>query len=556
MLRLTSRLLALSLLVSQAACGSSLTGPFTPPESGGSPWIEVTSKHVILRTDLPAGEARETCAEFERIYSMFEEIAFPYAEKPRVHTTIVLFRREAEYAAIGPRGSVGFFRRPRAIDDAFEPVAVFYGDLTAATRLTFQHELTHRFIDFYFPKAPAWLHEGMADYYSTMQVEDNKVVLGRDLPNRFFTGGLSWFFQSTPMWPVIVNVPIGSARSVGDLVAMSREQFYAARPETWSPSEKEQAQKLQTANYASAWALVSLLQNGPAPYPELFRAYLEKLAANADPEAAFREVFASVEGRIQGDYQAWLAPTNRILRKAAYDLPPAQDVAERAMEPADVHVLWASIRPWREPVHRALARADLDAAIQLDPKNASARVWIAQLEEAEGRMVMAEAHLREAVTVAPDDPAATYALFALFVRQGAQSGPSERRWERADSLLPRVLSIATSPRVQNGAARYLAVRERTDDGLRLALRAVQGDPSCWQCFDTLALLLAQKGAFEKAVEAQSVAVSLMPEGMSSPSLTERLSRYKMAARNKNAATQLPCPPGADCLGKPPPPPQP
>ncbi|HLM72864.1 MAG TPA: hypothetical protein VK459_09230, partial [Polyangiaceae bacterium] len=277
MLRAASKLLGLSLILSHAACGGALTEPFTPPESGGAPWVEVTSQHIVLRTDLPADEARDTCIEFERIYTMFEDIAFPYEEKPKVQTSIVLFRREAEYKAIGsPRGSTGYFHRALAIDDYFEPTAVFYGDLTAATRLTFQHELTHRFIDFYFPKAPVWLHEGMASYYETMVVEDKRVVLGRDLPNRFFIGGLTWTFESTPLWPLIAHIPIADAVRPSDLIKMDREEFYAARAAASSPSEEVERSRRQVANYTSAWGLVNLFLNGPDAYKERFADYLGK----------------------------------------------------------------------------------------------------------------------------------------------------------------------------------------------------------------------------------------------------------------------------------------
>jgi protein involved in temperature-dependent protein secretion len=218
------------------------------------------------------------------------------------------------------------------------------------------------------------------------------------------------------------------------------------------------------------------------------------------------------------------------------------------MDPADVHVLWASIRPWGSDAHRARARADLDAAIRLDPRKASARIWMAQLSEVEGEIDAAESHLNNALAAAPGDPSATYALFRLLVRQASQ-GQGEGRWSRTDALLPKVLAIATSSRVQNGAARYFAIRQRADEGLPLALRAVRGDPSCWQCFDTLALLLAQKGAFEKAKEAQSVAVSLIPEGFQGSSLLASLRRYEEAARKKSAGSAPPCDPGSDCPEK-------
>lgn len=214
------------------------------------------------------------------------------------------------------------------------------------------------------------------------------------------------------------------------------------------------------------------------------------------------------------------------------------------MDPADVHVLWASIWPTRSDEGKARVRAELDAAIQLDPKKSSARVWMAQLEEDEARFGEAEKHLTHALSAAPNDAAATYALFRMLVRRASYKGASEDLWKRADELLPKVVSVATSARILNGAARYLALRSREDEGLPLAVRAASRDPSCWQCFDTLGLLLAQKGDFAKAQQVQLIAVSLIPENIRASGPEERLRLY--AKKASTAAAAPSCPSGESC----------
>lgn len=115
----------------------------------------------------------------------------------------------------------------------------------------------------------------------------------------------------------------------------------------------------------------------------------------------------------------------------------------------------------------------------------------------------------------------------------------EHRYRQRIAISKNLEIISYAPRRHKAPrplARYLALRQRTDEGLPLALRAVRGDPSCWQCFDTLALLLAQKGAFDKAKEAQSLALSLVPEGVDGSSLAKSLRRYEKAAQNSGAGS--------------------
>ena len=60
---------------------------------------------------------------------------------------------------------------------------------------------------------------------------------------------------------------------------------------------------------------------------------------------------------------------------------------------------------------------------------------------------------------------------------------------------------------------------------------VAAEPSCWECLDTLALLVFQKGSAEEAVELQRWAISIMPESRSDKDVIERLRRYEQAVKS-------------------------
>ena len=133
------------------------------PAHGGAPWHEVTSQHFVLRTDLAPSEARAATADFERQYTMLEDVAFPGYEEATERIAIVLFRDAGDYRVFQPWGTGGVFydRLPQDLERA--PTMVLHDRLDDQTRIVITHELTHRFLRRAFGYLPTWLNEGLAD---------------------------------------------------------------------------------------------------------------------------------------------------------------------------------------------------------------------------------------------------------------------------------------------------------------------------------------------------------------------------------------------------------
>jgi tetratricopeptide (TPR) repeat protein len=523
----SSHLLALASAVLSTACGAALSPPFTPPEAGGARWVEVTSAHFDLRSDLPMSEAHDTVEELEKMYSTLLDVGFPYAAKPAQQTRVIHFRREEEYKAVAPFGSSGFFTHagwPGAA--SIVPIAVLYGDLTQKTRRVLQHELTHRFVGFYYPKAPAWLNEGFAHYYETLSTEDGYAVLGR--PPFAFRRGLSWAGVVIPT----SEVPTASAIFRFDRASLSMD-----REKGGTPEEESAERKRAVVNRAGAWALVHWLKNGPELYRTHFDAFLKKLGEGTSSAESWDDAFGLVDmDTFESDLAASLAPASKevVLLRTPY-VPPAGSIErEREMAPADVHLLWALIR-------RGRAASEVEAALQLDPGSSLAWRMRARLSASKGSFDAAENDLLKAVALSPQDPGGLFDLFSFYAKRSetAKAPPIWR--QRAEALLPKVLPKASSPTVLNNVAWRLALWSRVDEALPLSLRSVEADPGCWACYDTLALVLFKKGALAKAVEVQSLAVNLMPEGFIDRDVFRRLREYKAAAASAPAQGDAPGP---------------
>jgi tetratricopeptide (TPR) repeat protein len=533
----TPLLTVLPLSLSSLACSAALAPPpFTPPEAGGPPWTEITTAHFVLRTDLAASEARAMVAEFEQMYAMFEDVAFPFEERLTGRTGLLIFRDENEYNKVAPHNTSGFYLRRSDDGDESLPSVFLFGDLTNETRLRFQHELTHKFVHFYYPAAPTWLNEGLAQYFSTMVVEDGKVVLGRPMPDLRFRPGLSWRFRRTPMWSTAF-VPVGSAPSVADLLASDRDAFHS------NPTDSEEAKieesRRVAANYAGAWALVHLLRDGPAPYPRQFEVFMGRLAAGKPPDIAWNETFpaASME-TIERDYQA------SLLRP---ETPPSRDYTprqapidtERAMAADEVHLLLAAIRLSQGTAGQAMARADIDAAERLSKGSPDVKLWRARLAILEGRLGEAEEDLKSAVAARPTEEKYLIELFNLYYSQSRRAPADEALKARVDALVPALVKLASTASTLNRVAWYLGQRGKIDEALPLALRAVNASFSCYQCLDTLASLMFRKGAVEKAIAAQSIALSVLPEGVTDRGMLGRLRTYRQVLAEAKAAARVP-----------------
>src|SRR5258708_1892324 len=48
------------------ALGGCAHAPLQSPAAGGQPWLELTSEHLVMRTDYPESSAREALATFDK----------------------------------------------------------------------------------------------------------------------------------------------------------------------------------------------------------------------------------------------------------------------------------------------------------------------------------------------------------------------------------------------------------------------------------------------------------------------------------------------------------
>ncbi|MGO8679115.1 MAG: tetratricopeptide repeat protein [Limisphaerales bacterium] len=178
---------------------------------------------------------------------------------------------------------------------------------------------------------------------------------------------------------------------------------------------------------------------------------------------------------------------------------------------------------------------------------------MANLLQRQGQTALAEAHLREAIAVAPDQPLACGRLAALCTHTGrlaeakdllatlVRLQPNEpsfgvnlatillhlKDYDAAVSELERILHLdPNQPEALNNLARaYLGARRQLPEAMGLCQRLVAGQPTAAN-FDLLGWAFYANGRTNEALEASSQAVQLDPDN---PVFRERHRRLEQVA---------------------------
>lgn len=144
-------------------------------------WLEVRSPHFIVVSNAGEKQARKTAQQFEQIRTLFQSSLAVARGHPTPVITILAMKDEKSLSEVLPeywtKGHVhpaGWFAY--RMDQFY--IAL---DLTAQGENPYQvvyHEYYHSLTMPYFPNLPAWLSEGLADFYGNSEIKGNVATMG------------------------------------------------------------------------------------------------------------------------------------------------------------------------------------------------------------------------------------------------------------------------------------------------------------------------------------------------------------------------------------------
>ncbi len=496
-------------------------------EAKGTGWRRVETAHVSLFTDLSDEDARGAVTELEQTYVALVDVAFPGAARGQQHLTAVAFRRVEDYEAVGPVGSGGVFWRGRSIDLEQEALMAYGGELTDRSRLTLRHELTHWLMGQLLPQAPVWMQEGTAEYFSTFELRDGAMILGRTPPKYDFGKRPDWVElqagKSGRTMPLLL-VPIPSVPKASALLKTDAKSFYL-----WDAGDEMASARYRTAHYAGSWALVHLLRNGPEGIVTRFADYVHRLERSEPPFEAWASAFEAVpESALDQAHLELMRAPQRMLLRREYTPPKVEITRDELLDEAGYRLVQARLAWHRGPEGLAEAKRYLDAGLAEAPSNAALRRARGVVEL---RLQMTTQALADLEAARKAEPAGTVLALALASFEAAGSKATAALDELAETL-----ERAPTPAAARFLAEYHGRAGRMPKALAFARRAVEGAPAAWENWDTYSRVLEAKGALGLAVDAARRAFNLVPERMRVPSVAKHLLALERKARKSAAAS--------------------
>jgi Flp pilus assembly protein TadD len=150
-----------------------------------TPWFEIHSTHFTVITDAGDKKGREVALRFEQMRAVFASLLMKERLNQPLPLTILAFRSDKSYYQSAPlkQGQPidvpGFFLPGE--DQNFIVLNLFEAESWRAVA----HDFAHLLLNYNYPalqdgSSPGWFDEGLAEYFSSIRLDDKKYEIGGD----------------------------------------------------------------------------------------------------------------------------------------------------------------------------------------------------------------------------------------------------------------------------------------------------------------------------------------------------------------------------------------
>jgi len=478
---------ALPLLV--AVLAGTLAAPSWALPSQKDPWIELHAADFTLYSNAGEKKTRAIGEDLERLRDALAQLSPGIGLNSPVPTYIFVFKDKAAFQPYQktyngqPLFSSGYF-----LSRQLANYVAVDADQHGEERTIIYHEYLHYVMRNNYASLPLWLHEGLAEYYSTFQVGKDEARVG--LPIREH---VLWLRQH-PLIPLTT------------LFAVDEH----------SPEYNESSRR--GGFYAESWALVHYLVSGSPERHRQAAEYLRLAQSGALPDRIFAQAFgadpAALERELGNYVKKYLFDFTRVPIRPEANL--AMDV--RPMAWPDVLYRLGDLLANLADDHRAAAEEHFRAALAARPDDGPAVAGLGYLEERAGHppdqpdaarpyFTAARPYYEKAAKLAPDDFLVQY----LYARNLLED-PGVDSLRLARAALNRV--VALRPGFGEAWARlgytYQSEENLTPEAVQALETAHRLLPSRSDVSHNLAVAYARTGQPRKAEEL--IERALVPAG--------------------------------------------
>jgi tetratricopeptide (TPR) repeat protein len=360
-------------------------------------WTSVRTKNFFLVGNAGEKDIRKVATRLEQFRDVFARL-FPNArfETP-VPTTVIVFKSMSSYKPFNFGNNAGYFQKGQDVNyitlttelSAQNPYSVIY------------HEYVHLLVENTSGNAPTWFNEGLAEYYSSFDIEeDRKAHLGDLIPYHLET------LREQKLLPL--------------------RALFAV--DQYSPYYNETGKR--GVFYAESWALVHylILGNGGQRVGQLSK-FIQLIAANVKIEDAFAQAFQTTVEAMEKELKKYVEGQTFKMQIATFDHKLEFD-NEMKVAPLTEAEAEGYLGDLLLHIHRMSdAEARLQQALTLDPKLTMAEASLGILRAQQGRFDEAKNALQEAVKGDSNNYLAHYYYAYALSRQGMNANNMVQHYE-------------------------------------------------------------------------------------------------------------------------------
>ena len=425
-------------------------------------WLRVQTKNFNLVGNASEKDMRQVATKLEQFRDVFTRLFSQARFTSPVPTTVLVFKSKSSYKPFALPNAAGYFQKGEDVNYitlstetyADNPFSIIY------------HEYVHLMVDNTVGNVPAWFNEGLAEYYSTFAIEeDRKVHLGELIPYHLMT------LREEKLLPL--------------------RKLFAV--DHYSPEYNEKDKK--GIFYAQSWALVHYLMfaNNTERRSELGK-FINYVGAGAAIEDAFKRAFQTDIETMEKELKKYVAGHTFKMQVATFERKLEVD-KEFTVTPLTEGDAQAYLGDLLLHLHR-LSDADtrLQQALALDAKQPMALASLGILRARQGRFDEARKTLQEAVGGNSSNYLAHYYYAFALSREGMNSDNFVRNYSAETASLMRAeltKAIDLNPNFPESYSLLAFINtvtgEELDKSIDLLQRALRLSPGR----QDLSLLLAQ-----------------------------------------------------------------
>jgi tetratricopeptide (TPR) repeat protein len=337
-------------------------------------WLRIESKNFILIGNASEKDLRKVGLRLEQFREAISRFFIQPKQHPSIPITVIVFKDDLAYQPFKPL----YQSKPLNVSGYFQSTdGISYITLTADWRSlnpysVIFHEYVHYLTSNGSRRLPAWISEGIAEYYSTFEIAkgEKKIVIGKAIANH---------------------------------IRLLRERRLIPLPDLLAA---DQASLLYndsaTKNifYAQSWALVHylLLGNGERRQTQFFQ-FIDLLRRGRPAGESFKEAFqtdeTAIDQELAGYIQRGFFPSEERKFEQKIEFDPTMEstiVTEAEVESCLGDLLWRIHRPEEAEIF-------LGRALSLDPNLATAHTSLGLLRIRQNRYSEARKHFEKAVAI-------------------------------------------------------------------------------------------------------------------------------------------------------------